>query len=400
MRVSRKGGVPGRNRQAKRKRLGVKLRRHFAVFAESLRRLHPHALLGLAGAGFAVGLMLGSAIDFFMGFPAPQRQAVAALPLPVPLPPLEVIEAGVAALPQEPASTPVEIEPPSDFAGLPPAVPSSLLRSEPLPEAAVTAALQARPTERPVSPAWQRNAVQLTSQPDGPAIALVIDDVGLNRPGTERSIALPEPLTLALMTYADSLPALAARVREAGHELMVHLPMQPIDTGQNAGTKALTVGLDQAQLLERLAWGLDRFQGYVGVNNHMGSRFTTDPEGMATLMAELKRRGLMFLDSKTVGNSLGVSAARGAGVPVVARDIFIDHKQEPAFITAQLRALEELARQRGYAIGIAHPHAMTLEALERWIPEARARGIAFVPISAVLDLQERSLAAHEAGNAG
>ena len=246
-------------------------------------------------------------------------------------------------------------------------------------------------------PAWRRNAVQLAGLPSGPAIAIVIDDVGLNRPGANRSIALPPPVTLAMMTYADGLPGLAQRARAAGHELLVHVPMQPIDVEYNAGVKVLTVGLERQKLVDRIDWGLGRFEGYVGINNHMGSRFTTDAVGMETVMAELKRRGLMFLDSKTVGGSLGVEAAQRAGVPVVARDIFIDHDQDPGFIAAQLRALEDLAQRRGYAIGIGHPHAATLEALESWIPEAQARGVSFVPVSAILGLQERSLAAHAAG---
>ncbi len=267
-------------------------------------------------------------------------------------------------------------------------------------EAVQPAPRQAQPHPPPQGQSWQRNAVQLASFPSGPVIALVIDDVGLNRPGARRSIALPPPVTLALMTYAEGLESLAGKARAAGHELMVHMPMQPIDDEYNAGEKVLTTGLSREELIQRINWGLDRFPGYVGINNHMGSRFTANAEGMATVMEVLKQRGLLFLDSRTVGHSLGVSAARSAGVPVVARDIFIDHEQTPGFIAQQLRALEELAVQRGYAIGIGHPHVVTLEALENWIPQAKARGIAFVPVSAILSLQERHLAAQAAGSSG
>ncbi|MEX2408839.1 MAG: divergent polysaccharide deacetylase family protein [Rhodovibrionaceae bacterium] len=334
---------------------------------------------------------------------AARRIPVAVETLPPPVPPAAAdLRSGEEALAGRSEAAPALIINGPEAASSAPKSPQLTLRSAP--SASVPSAEQGQAEtprqEADQPPAWQRNAVQLATLPKGPAIAIVIDDVGLNRPGADRSVALPAPVTLALMTYAEGLESLAARARAAGHELMVHLPMQPIDAEYDAGINVLTVGLPRAELLQRLSWGLERFDGYVGINNHMGSRFTTDSDGMAAVMAELKRRGLMFLDSKTVGNSLGVAAARSAGVPVVARDIFLDHEQAPDFIAAQLRALEDLARQRGYAIGIGHPHGITLQALESWIPQARARGIDFVPISAVLGLQERHLAAHARGNSG
>jgi polysaccharide deacetylase 2 family uncharacterized protein YibQ len=296
-----------------------------------------------------------------------------------PLPPLVAEEA-----PQP------EIEHRPDFAGLPAALGPG--KAEKAPDPNLTASAE---------PAWKANAVRLAALPEGPAIAVVIDDVGLNRPGARRAIALPPPVTLSLMTYAEGLPSLAADARAAGHELLVHMPMQPIDEEYNPGPNVLKVGLSDEELWARMTWGLDRFGGYVGINNHMGSRFTTDPDGMALVMSMLERRGLMFLDSRTVGNSLGVPAAHGVGVPVASRDVFLDHAQTPEFIAAQLRHLEEIALRRGYAVGIGHPHAVTLEALERWIPEAEARGIAFVPVTAILELQDkRNLAAKVSEPAG
>ena len=204
-----------------------------------------------------------------------------------------------------------------------------------------------------------------------------------------------------MMTYAEGLPALAASARRAGHELLVHMPMQPIDEAYDPGPNVLKTGLPDQELLGRIDWGLGRFEGYVGINNHMGSRFTTDADGMALLMTALKERGLMFLDSRTVRDSLGRAAAHGAEVPIASRDIFLDHERTPAFVSEQLQRLEEIALRRGYAVGIGHPHAVTLEALERWIPEARERGISFVPVTAIPKLRERrDLAARPAEAAG
>jgi len=234
-------------------------------------------------------------------------------------------------------------------------------------------------------PAWQRYAVPVAAAGTQPMIAVVIDDLGLNRAGTNRAIALPAPLTLAFMTYAEGLPRMAARARRAGHELMLHVPMAPRDPTYNPGPNVLRAELAPAELARRLDWGLGRFEGFVGVNNHMGSRFTASRAGMASVMAALRARGLLFLDSLTSNASVGVGMARRAGVPYAARDVFLDNEwNDRTAIARQFAHLEAVARRRGSAIGIGHPHRATLDVLAHWLPEARARGFAIVPVSAIV----------------
>ena len=233
--------------------------------------------------------------------------------------------------------------------------------------------------------AWQRFAVPVVAPGARPMIAVVLDDLGLNRAGTNRAIALPAPLTLAFMTYAEGLPRMAARARRAGHELMLHVPMAPRDPATDPGPNVLRVELTPAELARRLDWGLGRFEGFVGVNNHMGSRFTASRQGMAPVMAALRARGLLFLDSVTSGASVGAAMARRAGVPYAARDVFLDNESsDRAAIARQFARLEAVARRRGSAVGIGHPHRATLDVLARWLPEARARGFAIVPVSAIV----------------
>src|SRR3546814_6117299 len=108
------------------------------------------------------------------------------------------------------------------------------------------------------------------------------------------------------------------------------------------GPNVLSAALPRAELLQRLAWGLDRFEGYVGINNHMGSRFTASPEGMALVMGELKARGLLFLDSLTAGNSVAGALAAETGVPFAVRAVFLDNEpDDPVAIRRQLALLEE-----------------------------------------------------------
>jgi hypothetical protein len=239
------------------------------------------------------------------------------------------------------------------------------------------------PARRP--PLWLRNAVPVTVGLGQPMVAIVIDDLGLNRPAARRAIALPAPLTLSFMTYAENLSHFAADAHAAGHELLLHVPMEPKNHAYDPGPKVLRVGLTREEIAGRLAWGLKRFKGFVGINNHMGSRFTASPEGMGQVMRELRARDLLFLDSVTSAASVAGPAAARAGVPFARRDVFLDHsRRDPGAILGQLEVLERIARQRGYAVGIGHPHTTTLEVLAHWLPEARRRGIALVPISAIV----------------
>lgn len=235
-------------------------------------------------------------------------------------------------------------------------------------------------------PAWQRHAVAGGAPAaDGPVIALVIDDLGLNRPNTRRTIALPGPLTLAFLTYAKGLPAFAEAARRAGHELMVHVPMAPLDPRYDPGPNALDAGFDRKELARRLDWAFSRFDGYVGISNHMGSGFTTSVPGMAQVMMELRARGLLYFDSLTVPATVGAAVADRLGVPFAKRDVFIDNDPDDRdSIRRQLAQLERIALKTGRAIGIAHPHDATIEELAAWLPAVQARGIRLVPISAVV----------------
>jgi len=134
-------------------------------------------------------------------------------------------------------------------------------------------------------------------------------------------------------------------------------------------------------LLGKLAWNLDQFEGYVGVNNHMGSRFTQDAEGLRVVMTELKRRRLFFLDSLTTPKSIGLRVARDVGLTSAARDVFLDHDDDAKMIERQLARLERKARKLGVAIAIGHPRDRTLAALEAWLPTLAQKGISLIPAS-------------------
>ncbi len=246
------------------------------------------------------------------------------------------------------------------------------------------------------APVWLKNAVQVADTGDRPMIAIVIDDLGLNRINARRSIALPPPLTLAFMSYAEGLEPMTAEARSVGHELMVHVPMEPMDSAYDAGSNVLTTALTPAAVAERLDWALKRFEGYVGINNHMGSKFTASPVGMVRVMAELRSRGLLFLDSRTSSDSVGEVLAVRMGVAHAGRDVFIDNDPEDMdSIRRQLAKLENIARRRGQAVGIGHPHDTTLEVLAQWLTGVEERGFKLVPISAIVRQESETAAVEE-----
>jgi polysaccharide deacetylase 2 family uncharacterized protein YibQ len=235
------------------------------------------------------------------------------------------------------------------------------------------------------TPAWRRFAVASPAAAEGaPVIALLIDDMGEALALTQRAMALPGPLTMAFFPHAEDLAEQAEAARAAGHEVMLHLPMQPDDDGEDPGPNPLILGLDEIELDRRVMAMLDSFTGYVGVNNHMGSRFTRDWAAMEQVLGRIGQRGLLFVDSRTAAESVGESVARALNVPALRRDVFIDHDGDPVEIAKRLAELEALARERGFAIGIAHPRPETLRALEAWLPQAVARGIVLAPVSAVI----------------
>lgn len=232
--------------------------------------------------------------------------------------------------------------------------------------------------------AWKRFAVAVPGAAGRPRIAIVIDDLGIDKPRTARAIRLPGPLTLSFLTYATGLDQQTRDARSAGHELLMHIPMEPGSTDVDPGPNVLLTGVPRQELLASLNWNLDQFSGYVGINNHMGSRFTADLAGMTMVMEVLKKRQLLFLDSMTAGNSQAREAARKIGVPFAGRNVFLDHVDDVAAIKKRLEEVERLALRTGVAIAIGHPREATLQALLPWLKGIEAKGFQLIPLSAAL----------------
>lgn len=341
------------------------------------------AALAIFVAGAAIGIAIGERRE------APRAPARTSLPEPDRAADYEVPVRAYRA-PESAAGLYDEAlvaEPPVDAAAVPASpvqpVPPEVADPAPAPAAAVPPAeqLAALPSGRQP---WERNAAAVDIVAGRPLIAIVVDDLGLDQAHTRGAIDLPAPLTLAFIPYGNRLRDHAKRARERGHELLVHLPMEPSDAESNPGQNALLTQLDPAELTRRIEWNLTQFDGYVGLNNHMGSRFTAWEPGMRMVLQAVQARGLLFLDSRTSPQSVGAPLARSMGLPHAGRDVFLDNVRTPAAIEAQLAELERVAVKHGQAIGICHPHEETLAALDRWIRTVGQRGFQLVPVSAIV----------------
>jgi polysaccharide deacetylase 2 family uncharacterized protein YibQ len=209
------------------------------------------------------------------------------------------------------------------------------------------------------------------------AIAIVIDDMGSVAADDRRAIALPREVTLSFLPYPGSTPELAREGVKAGHEILVHVPMEPVGSA-DPGPNALLPDLQSAEIRRRLDWALERVPGYDGINNHEGSKFTADRAALIPVIEDLATRHLFFLDSHTTPASLVVPLSRAFGVMSAARDVFLDDVQTPDAIDAQLAETEAIAKHDGVVVAIGHPHAATLDALAAWTK--KLQGFELVPV--------------------
>jgi hypothetical protein len=227
-------------------------------------------------------------------------------------------------------------------------------------------------------------------QSNRPRIAIIIDDMGVRQSMTKPFAALPMAINFSFLPYAEGLSWQVKLMQNSGHELMLHIPMEPSIENQNPGPMALLTSLNTKTIDEYLNWNLARFDGFVGINNHMGSRFTENAALMARVIERLKKDNLFFIDSRTSSKSTGYAIAKEHGLKYEGRDVFLDNILTKEAIFSQFAELERLAQQNGSAIAIGHPHRETLLALQAWLPTLEARGFNVVKVSALLK-QEQSL---------
>lgn len=248
----------------------------------------------------------------------------------------------------------------------------------------------------PVRAADGRRPIDVYARPwsgaRGARIAIVIGGLGVSQTGTQNAVhKLPPEITLAFAPQGNSIGRWMQESRRRGHEIVMQLPLEPFDyPNVNPGRNTLTVAASAEENLENLRWTLSRTTNYTGVMNYMGARFAADPAAMKPVMAELGRRGLLYLDDGSSARSAAPELALESAVPFAVGDTVIDQTRERGAILDKLDELERTARAKGFAIGTGSAFDVTVDAVAAWASEVRKRGIEIVPISAVVTDPERS----------
>ncbi len=236
---------------------------------------------------------------------------------------------------------------------------------------------------------WNVYARPVDLPADMPKIAIVIGGLGMSEAATIAAIQqLPGAVTLAFAPYAPNLEAWIADARAAGHEVILQLPMEPMDFPANdPGPQALLTEAEVGENLERLHWLLSRFTGYVGVTNYMGSKLTTSREAMEPILVDLQSRGLMFLDARESVDSIAGDLAAELHMPHAVNNRFLDAVASRVSIDARLFELERIAESTGAAVGIGFPYPVTIERVSEWMDTLEENEIAVVPISALVSVE-------------
>lgn len=246
-----------------------------------------------------------------------------------------------------------------------PATPPPTPVATPLATSSPSAAPTASPTSTPAI------------NPQGPQLALIVDDCG-QWIATERGfVALDIPLTLSVLPDVPYTSVIATEASDAGKGVMLHLPMETL-SGLNPGPGKVTTEMSDAQIVAQVQSDLAQVPLARGVNNHEGSKASADPRVMRAVIGVLAEHHLFFIDSRTNAASIGEETARQMGVPTAGRDVFLDNRADLAYSEAQLSQAAAIAQRTGSAIAIGHPRPTTLAAVRAMIPKLQALGIRFV----------------------
>jgi polysaccharide deacetylase 2 family uncharacterized protein YibQ len=219
--------------------------------------------------------------------------------------------------------------------------------------------------------------------PKGPRIAIIVGGLGVSAATTADALSrLPPEVTVAFVPYGANLSDLASRARASGHEVLLQAPMESFDYPDNdPGPQTLLTTLPSEQNLDRLHWQMSRLQGYVGIMNFMGARFTTMEKALAPVLSDIAKRGLLYVDDGSSSRSVASNIASANNLPFVKAAQVLDAVPTPAEIDRALSRLERDARKDGSAVGVASALPASIDRIVRWAKGAAARGFTLVPVT-------------------
>jgi polysaccharide deacetylase 2 family uncharacterized protein YibQ len=221
-------------------------------------------------------------------------------------------------------------------------------------------------------------------------IAIVVTGLGLDAGLTARAIAtLPEAVTVAFQSYGEASADQAEHGRAAGHEVLLQVPMEGAGDVQMA-PRTLAAHAPHHRTLDALHWHMSQFPGYIGLTQVQGGRFMAAPQALAAVLQDVADRGLVFLDASAEPGSLALAGA--AGGQAARADVVLDAVPQAEAIEAAFWTLQDLARERGSAIGVAGVDGVSVDRIARFTQGLSARGVVLVPVSALMQARARTSA--------
>jgi len=235
------------------------------------------------------------------------------------------------------------------------------------------------------SDVYARNTPMGVIHSDRPKIAILLGGMGLNAKLTQQAIKnLPGDVTFAFAPYGENLQSQVNKARADGHEVLLQLPMEPVGyPANNPGPKTLLASVSAAENMDALHWHMSRFAGYTGITNYMGGRLLASPEALKPVMAEMRKRGLVYLEDSSTALTVSQTVAAETKLPERRAQVVIDSDPTPQSIAAALALLEGEAKANGFAIGTGSGLEVTVDAVKLWAEQLQDRGILLVPVSAI-----------------
>jgi polysaccharide deacetylase 2 family uncharacterized protein YibQ len=217
-------------------------------------------------------------------------------------------------------------------------------------------------------------------------IALIIDDFdGGDMDIVKKFCMLQQPITLAIFPGMKKSREIADIALQRGHEVIVHLPMEPHDSDKDPGKDAILVGQPIDTIRAMIRRSLKSLPEATGVNNHMGSKATEDPKVMKIVLDEVKRQRKFFIDSRTSSQSVAYSLAKRMGIRTAKLELFLDNEDNDDQVKQRLYELSDRASRSGKVIGIGHDRETTVDVLREVLPQLERRGFRFVKASEVIE---------------
>jgi polysaccharide deacetylase 2 family uncharacterized protein YibQ len=215
-------------------------------------------------------------------------------------------------------------------------------------------------------------------------MAIIIDDFGYSGDPIGAFAAIQRPLTFSVLPFRPYTNEAASRGLSSGHQVMLHLPMEPLSAAQQSEASTITVGMSDQEIQQAVTKAIQAVPGIIGVNNHQGSRATADRRVMKTVLGVVKANSLFFVDSRTNGQSVAYDMAMQMGVGTGENALFLDNSSDVGSIKARLRDAIQLAIQHGNVMVIGHARMNTATAVREMIPEIEAAGVKLVFASQIL----------------